>query len=317
MSVTERVIFEQFPFWRSALKLDLPRLPNKTFVFVGCGTSYYLAQTLATAFNLVGRDAVAVPGSEWIARRQAYVGARTDLCVVGLSRSGDSTETVQALAESGRAGFATVAITCAPGSAITQVTDNVIAAETHAEEGVVMTASASLMLLLGLRLIDVPLSGAHVEEAERLLATMKANGVQAVAGRRHFVYLGGGPLYGLAAEGALKLMEMSLSFSQAFHPLEYRHGPISLVDDATLVALLYNEATRAEEERVAADVRKKGAYVIGFGGEGDLSLPVSETGLARALVLLPALQLLGEQVAVGKRIDTTAPRHLTKVVTLA
>ena len=59
MSVTERVIFEQFPFWRSALKLNLPRLPNKTFVFVGCGTSYYLAQTLAAAFNLVGRDAVA------------------------------------------------------------------------------------------------------------------------------------------------------------------------------------------------------------------------------------------------------------------
>ena len=89
MSVTERVIFEQFPFWRSALKLDLPGLPKKTIVFVGCGTSYYLAQTLAAAFNLVGRDTVAVPGSEWIARRQAYVGARTDLCVVGLSRSGD------------------------------------------------------------------------------------------------------------------------------------------------------------------------------------------------------------------------------------
>ena len=145
-------------------------------------------------------------------------------------------------------------------------------AETHAEEGVVMTASASLMLLLGLRLIDVPLRESHVEEAERLLATMKAKGAQAVAGRRHFVYLGGGPLYGLAAEGALKLMEMSLSFSQAFHPLEYRHGPISLVDDATLVALLYSEATRAEEERVAADVRKKGAVCHRFRrGRGSLS----------------------------------------------
>ncbi|MCB8836351.1 SIS domain-containing protein [Aurantimonas sp. VKM B-3413] len=317
MSVTERVIHEQFPFWKKALTLELPKLDGRTIVFVGCGTSYYLAQTLAAAFNLNGRSALAVAGAEWILHRGAYVGDRTDLTVVGLSRSGESTETVRALRESAAAGMDTLAITCAEDSAVTKAAAKSVFIETHAEEGVVMTSSASLMLLAGLRMAGVELDESVISDARAALQAIEANGRRLVDGRSHFVYLGAAALFGIAAEGALKLQEMSLSYSQFFHPLEYRHGPISLVDDHTLVVLLYTPATREEEERVARDVADKGAAVIGFGGAGDLSIPVGGEGLARALVMLPALQLFGEQVAATKNIDTTAPRHLTKVVTLA
>ncbi|SKA17575.1 SIS domain-containing protein [Consotaella salsifontis] len=317
MSVTERVIYEQFPFWRKAIELELPPLPAKTLVFVGCGTSYYLSQSLAAAFNLAGRPAVAVPGAEWIFNRRAYVGERTDVCVVGLSRSGESTETVRAIRESVAAGIDTVAITCAADSAIAKAADQTIFAATHAEEGIVMTSSASLMLLVGLRWAGVSVAEATVAAAEQALREMAAKAPGIIEGRSHFVFLGGGALYGLASEGALKLQEMSITYSQAFHPLEYRHGPISLVDDRTLVVLLYGEETREAEERVARDVQSKGARVIGFGGAGDLSLPIGESGLGRMLIMLPALQLLGEEVARAKSIDTTQPRHLTKVVTLS
>jgi glucosamine--fructose-6-phosphate aminotransferase (isomerizing) len=316
MSITQRVIFEQFPFWQKALRREMPALPETTVVFVGCGTSYYLAQTLAAAFNLAGRQALAVAGAEWISHRRAYIGDRTDVCMVALSRSGESTETVLAVRESTKAGMATMAITCAADSAIVKAADRSVFLETHADEGVVMTSSASLMLLAGLKMAGASLDESVVSAAEASLRAMEAQGARIVGGRTHFVYLGAGALYGIAAEGALKLQEMSLSYSQTFHPLEYRHGPISLVDDRTLVVMLYSPDTREHEEGVARDVQEKGAAVIGFGGAGDLSLPIEETGIARTLVMLPALQLLGEQVATRKHLDTTKPRHLTKVVTL-
>ena len=104
---------------------------------------------------------------------------------------------------------------------------------------------------------------------------------------------------------------MSITYSQAFHPMEYRHGPISLIDEHSVVVMLYSPGTAVEEAKLVAEVQAKGARVIGFGGPGDLQLQ------AQGLATLPALQILGEMVALQKGIDTEAPRHLTKVVVLA
>jgi glucosamine--fructose-6-phosphate aminotransferase (isomerizing) len=110
---------------------------------------------------------------------------------------------------------------------------------------------------------------------------------------------------------------MSLSYSQAFHPMEYRHGPISLVDQKTFALMMYSTDTLAEEAKVAGEIRDKGAYLVGFGGPGDLSIPVALEGPQRALAILPALQILGERVAGERGLDTVAPRHLNKVVVLS
>ncbi len=71
MNTTERVIREQFPFWARRPLLPQCR-PTATMSLVGCGTSFYLAQIVAAAFNLSGRQAIAVPGAEWARRRRAY-----------------------------------------------------------------------------------------------------------------------------------------------------------------------------------------------------------------------------------------------------
>lgn len=316
MNVTERVIVEQFPFWEKALRLPLPALSAKTFVIVGCGTSFYLSQIVAAAFNQQGKTALAVPGGEWARRRGVYLADQTDVCVIALSRSGESTETVQAADVSRKAGLKTVAIVCAEDCSLAKAAETVIYAETHAEEGIVMTSSASLMLLVGLRLAGITVNPAVVQEAKNVFAAMNGALPKILEGRSHFVYLGAGVLYGLASEGALKLQEMSLSYSQAFHPMEYRHGPISLVDQKTFTVLMYNADTAAEEAKVAAEVQAKGAYVVGFGGPGDLAIPLTAQGPQRGLAILPALQILGERVAGSRGIDTVAPRHLSKVVVL-
>jgi glucosamine--fructose-6-phosphate aminotransferase (isomerizing) len=238
--------------------------------------------------------------------------------VIGLSRSGESTETVQALAASRRDGLHATAITCAAGSAITETADTVVFLPTHPEEGIVMTASASLMLMAGLRLAGVDIDAAALaREGATRMAELDRQLPQGLEARSHFVYLGAGPLFGLAQEGALKLQEMSLSTSQSFHPMEYRHGPVSLVDERTLVVLLYSDDTREEEARLASELSAKGARVIGLGGPGDLSLSFEAPPASRPLAILPALQILGERVAERRGIDTEAPRHLGKVVVLA
>ena len=138
-----------------------------------------------------------------------------------------------------------------------------------------------------------------------------------IAGRTKFVTLGSGAYYGIACEGALKLQEMSISVSQPFHTMEYRHGPISLADRNMLAILLYGEDAAEEDAKLAAELQSTGACVIGLGGPGDLTLPLTTRGLQRTLEMLPALQILGERIALSKNIDSTAPRNLTKVVRLA
>ena len=285
---------------------------------MGCGTSFYLAAIVAAAFNLRGLQAVAVPGAEWARRPRAYRADLSRTRVIGLSRSGESTETVQAMAASRRQGLHATAVTCAADSAITRAADAVIFLPTHPDEGIVMTASASLMLMAGLRLAGVDInSAALAREGAAKTTEIDRQLPQALEGRSHFVYLGAGPLFGLAQEGALKLQEMSLSTSQSFHPMEYRHGPVSLVDERTLVVLLYSDDTRDEEARLAAELSAKGARIIGFGGPGDPSLSFAAPAESRPLAMLPALQILGERVAERRGVDTQAPRHLGKVVVLA
>ena len=316
MNTTERVIREQFPFWAQA-PAPTPMAADGDYVVVGCGTSFYLAEIVATAFNLTGRPAIAVPGGEWARRRRAYKVDDRGLTVIALSRSGESSETVQAIAASRAAGLHTVAVTCEPRSSIVRAAASTIVAGTHRDEGIVMTSSASLMLLVGLRLAGVTVEAEGVAaRAAALLDRLDAQLASALEGRSHFVYLGAGPMHGLAQEGALKLQEMSLSYSQAYHTMEYRHGPISLVDRTTLAVLLYSPDTRDEEAAVASEIRAKGAFVIGFGGPGDLTMAVDDDPLVRTLAVLPALQILGERVAEARGIDTASPRHLSKVVIL-
>ena len=317
MNVTERVIREQFPFWKGALELALPAPGKGLNVIVGCGTSYYLAMSIAATFNREGHMAIAVPGAEWARRPGSYAAAQDGVTVVALSRSGESSETVQAVEASRKAGMRTIAITCEKDSSIARAAETVIFAPTHPSEGIVMTSSASLMLLIGLRMAGASIDAGIAATAEALMEKADADISRIIQGRSHFVYLGSGLLYGLATEGALKLQEMSLSYSQSFHPMEYRHGPISLVDDKTFVVAVYNADTAEEEAGVIQDIRDKGAFVLAFGGPGDLSLDVPAGNADRALAVLAVLQILGERVAEMRGVDTEAPRHLSKVVVLA
>jgi glucosamine--fructose-6-phosphate aminotransferase (isomerizing) len=317
MGATEQTIFEQFPLWRKAIAPLSPLADADITIFIGCGTSYNLALSLAALGNMSGRNCIAVPGGEWASRPRSYwpAGGRTQ--IVALSRSGETTETVAAAKASRAAGTFVTGITMEAASALAKNCDRAVVAATHPAEGIVMTSSASLMLLLGLELLGYEVPASLPDTAEALLKALDKKLPALIAGRSHFVYLGGGPLYGVGLEGALKLMEMSQTFTQGFHPLEYRHGPISLIDQRSVAVLLYSVDQREAEAKLARELQQKGATVIGFGGPGDASFMVDCDPAVTGLAVLPALQILGERAAQARNIDTMAPRHLTKVVMLA
>jgi glucosamine--fructose-6-phosphate aminotransferase (isomerizing) len=340
---TLREIMEQPEAWASAIRsfnvaapevdrLFHDRKPDEV-IFTGCGSSYYLSMTAAAAMQEVASlRARAVPASEILQfPGSVFVpGARPVL--VASSRSGTTSETVRALDVARRRGIATLSLTCASRSALARHADLCILSPKSREESVVMTKSFSSLLLLGLLLAanhaeSMPFRG----ELRRLpslgkrmvkVALALAEGLGAGASR--FVFLGGGPAHGIAWEAMLKLTEMAQRTAVAYHPLEFRHGPIASAGPGTVVVLFGSRAGARLEADLVKDLQRHGAMVVSLRDEWrgvadvdvDVALGVRLSDEARCLLYLPFAQALAYHRAVGVGLDPDHPRHLSSVVRL-
>ena len=150
MDATEKSIFEQFAFWDTAPPPVVRAQSSVEYVILGCGSSYNLAMSVAATLNERGFGATAAPGNEWTRKPRSYKAHTKNAQVIAISRSGETTELVQAARKRRSDGLPVIAITCDDKSSLIDQADYVLAAKTHPEEGIVMTASASLMLLLAL-----------------------------------------------------------------------------------------------------------------------------------------------------------------------
>jgi glucosamine--fructose-6-phosphate aminotransferase (isomerizing) len=141
-----------------------------------------------------------------------------------------------------------------------------------------------------------------------------------------YVYLGQGPFYGLACEGALKVTEMSVSYAQSFHTLEFRHGPKSIVGPETLLVFLLSESGYQAEREALCEMKSLGATTVAVVNRADdtvlaasdlvveLQLDVPE--YARLAPYLFVGQLLGLHTGLKKGLDPDSPRNLSRVVVL-
>jgi glucosamine--fructose-6-phosphate aminotransferase (isomerizing) len=213
--------------------------------------------------------------------------------------------------------------------------DHALALPAAQEVSVAQTRSFASMLVACQMLVGA-LSGdaglaariASLPEAGRRLITSQTGLAEKLGGDRsleRFFFLGNGPLYGLAEEAMLKMKEMSLSYSEGYHSLEFRHGPMSMADHTALVVGLLSDATAAQECAVLADMGKLGAHTLAL-TEGDAAaanpnhtVPLN-AGLTvddRLVLYLPFLQLLAFYRAVAKGLDPDSPRNLVAAVVLA
>ncbi len=335
-SQTWRATLSEFAANRPALDDFLATARFDQILVVGCGSTHYLAQAAAaTLTHHTNIPARAFPSSELWLFPNAVPTDRALLLTV--SRSGTTTETLRALERFRDVGEGPVlAVTCYPDSPLAQQSDFTLAAPDAQEQSVAQTRSFTSMLLL-----TQALTAGLARDTERLKRLHRLpDALEDLAGRlgdlprrlgtdlniERIFFLGGGPLYGLANEAMLKTKEMSLSHSEAYHSLEFRHGPMSVVDGHTLVVGLLSDTGLAEEIRVLKDMKALGARTLALVEDGSAftswradHVVELHSGLdewERGPLYLPVLQRLAYHRAVAKGLDPDRPHNLTAVVKL-
>ncbi len=319
-------------------KILASRGNRKEWIFVGCGSSYYLAQAAASSWTLLtGQRASALPASEVLLFPQLMKYNGDESQAVVISRSGKTSETVRAAkALSGAWGVPTIGLTCAVSSDLEQMCDSTIALRTADEKSMVMTRSFTSMLL-SLQILAARWAGdsQFVRELQRMAESFAlrihsiAQATEAFVEQHAFgdyVFLGQGPFHGIAREASLKVMEMSCSYSQFFHTLEFRHGPKAIVSPGTCLMFFLSETGREAEKEVLAEMKELGGVTIAVCHQADDSVSrasdlVIEVGFdGNELALLApytvAGQLLGFFIGVQKGLDADHPKNLSRVVIL-
>jgi glucosamine--fructose-6-phosphate aminotransferase (isomerizing) len=321
---------------RTALEGFLNQTDLAQILVVGCGSTHYLAQTAAAILTRRTRTpAHALPSSElWLFPSTASPD-RTLLLAV--SRSGTTTETLRALERFREThGGLVLAVTCYPASSLAQQADFALVTLGGQEQSVAQTRSFTSMLLLSQALAaTLGRDEGTLEHLQRLpdaledLVARLGDLPQQLGTDQdieRIFFLGGGPLYGLANEAMLKTKEMSLSYAEAYHPLEFRHGPMSMVNEHTLVVGLLSDTGLAEELRVLEDMQGLGACTLALTEDGSVfsgwrldHLVELRSGLdewERGPLYLPVIQRMAYHRAMAKGLDPDRPNHLTAVVEL-
>jgi fructoselysine-6-P-deglycase FrlB-like protein len=291
---TEAEIASQPACWRRAAQLAaevspvLPRRGERVAV-VGCGTSWFIAQSYAAAREASGHgETDAFPASEVPLRR------RYDR-VLALSRSGTTTEVLDLLAR--LAGTVpTTAITADASTPVAAAADALITLDFADERSVVQTrfATTELALLLAHLGQDI---GPMAAAADRILA---ASLPDELLRAEQFTFLGTGWTYGLASEAALKLREAAGFWTESYPAMEYRHGPIA-VAGPNRVVWIFGPAPDGLAEEVAAT-----GGLVWHPDQAEQS-PLAE------LVLV---HRVAAAISRARGLDPDRPRNLTRSVIL-
>lgn len=297
-------------------------------VIAGCGSPLFLASSAATLLADVGRVGVPItvaPADEVRRAPLDIAPVPSETLLIVISRSGSTSEVLEAVDVFRAAGGRDVwAVTCRSQSPIVSHADVAIAIDGGFEPTVAQTRSFSSMLV-GVQALAAVLGGHDLDRAAGLadagldvlhVATERVATIDLGPDTTRIDFVGSGANYGLAREAMLKMSEMALTNSAAYHVLEYRHGPISMVDDHSLLVGLIDADHEGRERAVLADVKQLGGRVVAL---DDTWIP--ETGRrlppwTRPVLMMPALQLIAHRRAVQNGLDPDRPRHLQAVVHL-
>lgn len=308
------------------------------WLFLGCGTSFYLAEAAASSWTmLTGQRARALPASEPLLFADLAYARVSGLQSVIISRSGSTSETVRA-AEllSRQLSVPTLGITCTADSALERACDQTLHITSANDKSLVMTRSFSTMLLALQYLAATKAQRPDFLEAQRRVAVHFESQIQSISRRveafvdKHsfadFVFLGQGPFHAIAREAALKVMEMSCSYSQSFHTLEFRHGPKAIVSPETCLTFFLSESAAKAECEVLAEMKELDGVTIAVCNRAtdairrssDLVFELGFDGpeLATVVPSVVPSQLLGFFTGVKKNLNPDEPKNLSRVVIL-
>ena len=311
---------------------------------VGCGTSYHA--------GLLGKDAIErlarIPVEVAVASEYRYADPIVDekTLVVAITQSGETTDTLAAVEAAQDFGGRVLAVTNTQDSLVTREVDAVLLTKAGPEICVASTktflAQVAALDLLALELArtrdtvperellklgrDLRRAPEKVEETLGLLEGRVEEAAHVFEGARCALFLGRGPSYPVALEGALKLKEISYLPAEGYPAGEMKHGPIALVDEnCPVVAVLGEGLVREKTLSNVEETLARGAHVLTIAREDDKAarrisrvvLPVPDAPeMLDGLVLSVPLQLLAYRVAKNRGLDVDKPRNLAKSVTV-
>jgi len=329
---TYHEIKSQTEAWVQALDLirnaQLPKVEQyEQVIFTGCGSTYYLSLASAALYQeLTGRNARAVPGGELLLNTQTILTDQRTL-LVAISRSGTTTETVKAVEKFKAGKKGDVLVISNYDEVLSRPSDFNIVIPKGQEESVAQTRSFASMYMAAAAF------AARMAGRDDLLACMSSlpetgqrimRDFEPAASKigedlefDRFYFLGSGIQYGLACEVNLKMKEMTLTHSEPFHFLEFRHGPMSMVNENTVVVGLVSDSNFRHEKAVLNEMQALGGTIIALGESGvEIAFNSGIPEIVRAVLYLPVLQLMAFYRALAKGLNPDRPNNLTAVIKL-
>jgi glucosamine--fructose-6-phosphate aminotransferase (isomerizing) len=318
--------------WSQALEitrgLALPQAAGyQHVIFTGCGSTYYLSLAAATLYQaLTGCSARAVPAGELVLNSQTVLTDQRTL-LVAVSRSGTTSETLKAVANFKAQDRGNVVVISNYNEALSGLADINIVIDKGQEESVAQTrafasmyvAASALCARMAGREDLVDAMGRLPEAGNSVIGKYEsfAKDIGENLDFDRFYFLGSGIRYGLACEANLKMKEMTLTHSEPFHFLEFRHGPMSMMNQNAVVVGLLSEANGAHEANVLSEMETLGGLVLGLGEkDADVNFRSDIPESVRGVLYLPVLQLMAFYRSVAKGLNPDKPNHLTSVVQL-
>ncbi len=311
----------------------LLKIGNKKPIFTGAGTSYYLSMSASFYAIEKGYLALAIPPSELLVHENTYFKTISpdEFVLLPVSRSGTTSETLKASRKFKERGGTVIPITCSPESPMAKLGEVLPSSVSIKEKSVVMTSSFTTMLLQALVIfggeeILEKLENSPAYRVSRFWEVENLAKEIVSHGREHFYFMGSGLNHGIAQEMALKMKEMSLTpLSQAYHPLEYRHGPVSVYGEKSQAIMVSSPESIEHDVKLAEELveksgkdsvvvlhpeettpNRKPAGVVFF--EAPAPYPIS------SLFGVVLAQLMGYYTALLKNLDPDRPKNLVQVV---
>lgn len=310
---------------------------------VACGTAYHAGMTAKYIIESMARISVEVDMASEFRYRNPII--EEGALVIVISQSGETADTLQALRDSKARGAKVLGIVNVVGSSIAREADSVMYTWAGPEIAVASTKaySAQLIALYLLAMKFAKVKGTiSEEEYQQLIFDLRRlpeqielllgnkTKIQRFANRyvaaKSVFFIGRGLDYTLSMEGSLKLKEITYMHSEAYAAGELKHGPISLIEDGTLVmASLTQEDLYKKTISNIREVKSRGAFVLALTTTGHddiedtadyvLYIPQTNKYFTNSLAIIP-FQMFAYYVSVGKGLDVDKPRNLAKSVTV-
>ncbi|HLE07410.1 MAG TPA: glutamine--fructose-6-phosphate transaminase (isomerizing) [archaeon] len=303
----------------------------KDVYLIACGTAFHGCISASYVFAKIAKKSVRPIYAHEFPQFAEFLGPES--LVIAVSQSGETADTLNAIRIAKERGAKVFSITNGMGSSLARESTGALIQKAGPEICVVSTKAYTSQ-----QAIQAMLAYSMIGKYDECISALKnlvmmifyltsenarvytKNLAEKLRYAQHIYLLGRGMLYPAALEAALKIKEVSYIHAEAYAGGELKHGNIALIEHGTPCIIFTNEETEREILSNAAELKARGAYIIGVGPKNnelfDYWIKVWDAGIFNSVVQTIPMQILAYQLAILRGCDPDKPRNLAKSVTV-